>query len=52
MDRCQDFWIGNELVSNSIKAEAAYVQMLDLTDTGDLDDLFRLDDSIKPNEQD
>lgn len=43
--------MGNELVGNSIKAEVAYVRMLDLIDTGDLDDLFGLDCSIKPNEQ-
>jgi len=44
--------MGNQLVGNSVKAEAAYVQMLDLIDTGDSDDLFGLDDYIEPNEQD
>ncbi|KAG6780445.1 hypothetical protein POTOM_013304 [Populus tomentosa] len=41
------------LVDNSVKAEAAHVQMPDLADTGDSDDLFGAVDSIKkPSEQD
>ena len=41
------------LVGNSVKAEAAHVQMPDLSDTGDSDDLFGAVDSIKkPSEQD
>ncbi|KAJ6715310.1 hypothetical protein OIU85_026780 [Salix viminalis] len=36
-----------DLGGNSVKAEAAHVQMPDLIDTGDSDDFFGTDDSIK-----
>lgn len=38
--------LGN-MVGNSVKAETAHVQMPDLMDTGDSDDFFGTDDSIK-----